>query len=170
MKGKTRKLVAAALLAALTCVATLLLQFPAPMGGYVHMGDCLVLFSAWLLGPWWGAAAAGVGSMLADLIAYALYAPGTLVIKAMMAVAAGLLGCRKAGRRSGAVWLARAAGAVAAECLMVIGYFLYESLLLGYGWSAVANVPANGVQAAFGIVVGILLDRLLTDRLRRVLR
>ena len=65
---KIRKLVLAALLAALVCVATMVVQIPSPMQGYVNLGDCFVLLSGWLLGPWYGGAAAGIGSMLVDLL------------------------------------------------------------------------------------------------------
>jgi uncharacterized membrane protein len=54
---KIRKLVLAALLAALVCVATMVVQIPSPMQGYVNLGDCFVLLSGWLLGPWYGFAA-----------------------------------------------------------------------------------------------------------------
>ena len=40
---KIRKLVFTALLAALTCVATMVIQIPAPVSGYVNLGDCVVL-------------------------------------------------------------------------------------------------------------------------------
>ena len=56
---KIRKLVLAALLAALVCVATMVVQIPSPMQGYVNLGDCFVLLSGWLLGPWYGFAAGG---------------------------------------------------------------------------------------------------------------
>ena len=42
---KIRKLVLAALLAALVCVATMVVQIPSPMQGYVNLGDCFVLLS-----------------------------------------------------------------------------------------------------------------------------
>ena len=88
---RIRKLVYAALMAALTYVATMVIQIPSPMQGYVNLGDCCVLLSGWLLGPWWGGAAAGIGSMLTDLLnGYAHYAPGTFVIKGCMAIAAAL--------------------------------------------------------------------------------
>ena len=58
---KIRKLVLAALLAALVCVATMVVQIPSPMQGYVNLGDCFVLLSGWLLGPWYGFAAGGIG-------------------------------------------------------------------------------------------------------------
>ena len=66
---KLRKLVLAALFAALCTVMTMVIQVPSPMQGYVNLGDCAVLLSAWVLGPWYGGAAAGLGSMLADLLA-----------------------------------------------------------------------------------------------------
>ena len=64
---KIRKLVISALMAALVCVATMVIRIPTPTNGYVNLGDCFVLLSGWLLGPWWGGAAAGIGSMLTDL-------------------------------------------------------------------------------------------------------
>ena len=82
----------AALLAALTYVATTVIKIPTPTGGYVHPGDGMVLLSGWLLGPWWGGAAAGIGSMLVDLLGgYASFVPGTLVIKFLDAMAAALV-------------------------------------------------------------------------------
>ena len=85
---KVKKLVLSALMAALVYVATSIIQIPSPMSGYVNLGDCFVLLSGWLLGPWYGGAAAGIGSMLVDLLGvYAHYAPGTLVIKAVDAIA-----------------------------------------------------------------------------------
>ena len=55
---KVRKLVLSALMAALVYVATSIIQIPSPVNGYVNLGDCFVLLSGWLLGPWYGAAAA----------------------------------------------------------------------------------------------------------------
>lgn len=54
---KVQKLVVSALMAALTYVATMVVQIPSPMNGYVNLGDCFVLLSGWLLGPWYGGAA-----------------------------------------------------------------------------------------------------------------
>ena len=129
---KLRKLVLAALFAALTTVMTMVIRIPSPMSGYVNLGDCAVLLSAWILGPGLGCAAAGIGSMLADLLGYPLYAPGTLVVKGLMALAAGLLFRR----------------------LRVAGYFLYEAapVPVGLGLGALANVPFNLVQGVFGLV------------------
>ena len=43
---KLRKLVLAALFAALCTVMTMVIQVPSPMQGYVNLGDCAVLLSA----------------------------------------------------------------------------------------------------------------------------
>ena len=85
----TKTLVMASLLAALCCVATMVIRIPSPTGGYMNLGDTVVILSAYLLGPAWGAAASGLGSALADLFSgYTAYVPGTLVIKALMAACA----------------------------------------------------------------------------------
>ena len=47
---KIRKMVLAALMAALTYVATMVVQIPSPVQGYVNLGDCCVLLSGWILG------------------------------------------------------------------------------------------------------------------------
>ena len=48
---KLHRLVLAALFTALTTVMTMVIQVPSPMQGYVNLGDCGVLLSAWVLGP-----------------------------------------------------------------------------------------------------------------------
>ena len=91
-KQTTRRMVMAALLAALTTAATMVIRIPTPTLGYIHLGDGMVLICGILLGPGLGAAAAGIGSMLADLFAgYMAWVPGTFAIKALTALTGGLL-------------------------------------------------------------------------------
>ena len=83
------KTVWAGLFIALTVVATMVIQVPSPTGGYVNAGDVLVILGGFVLGPLWGAVAAGAGSALADIFAgYIIYAPATFVIKGLMALTA----------------------------------------------------------------------------------
>ena len=150
----------AALFAALCCVMTLVIQIPAPTG-HVNLGDVAVLLSAWMLGPIWGGAAAGVGSALADLLSWPAYAPATFVIKFAMATAAALI--FQSVKKRGGSFLGMLAGAVAAEAIMVGGYFFYECVVLAVGAAAAASIPFNLVQGTVGAVVGVaagmLLDR-----------
>lgn len=157
---KLHKLVLTALLAALCALLTMVIRVPSPMGGYLNLGDCGVLLSAWLLGPVYGAAAAGIGSALADLLGYPLYAPATLVIKALMAVAAALL-FRRLSREGRPSLVPQVVSGVAAEVIMIAGYFLFEAGPIGLGLAAGVNIPANGVQGVFGVVCAALVMTLL---------
>ena len=150
---KIRKLVISALMAALVCVATMVIRIPTPTNGYVNLGDCFVLLSGWLLGPWWGGAAAGIGSMLTDLFAgYTSYVPGTFLIKGLDALVASLI-FRAMARTSAAAVVSGVVG----ELIMVGGYFVYEALPLQYGIGAAVGIPGNLVQALVGLVIGFVL-------------
>lgn len=93
MNNNLKKLILAALFAALSCVATMSIRIPTPgTSGYIHPGDAVVILSGVILGPVWGFLAGGIGSALSDLIGgYFIYVPITFVIKGLVALAAGLL-------------------------------------------------------------------------------
>jgi len=164
---RIRKLVLSAVLAALTCAATMVIQVPSPIGGYVNMGDCFVLLSGWLLGPWWGGAAAGIGTMLTDLfMGYAYWAPGSLIIKGLDALVVALLYRKMRDQKLGSL-----VSGICGEYIMICGYFGYASLILGRGSAAFLSVPGNIVQAIVGIIAGLALLTVakrakLTQRIR----
>ncbi len=150
---KPKKLVLSSVLTALVCVGTMVIKIPT-INGYIHPGDGFVLLAGFLLGPSWGAAAAGIGSALADLFAgYSVYAPGTLFIKGLTALVCGLIYKRKQ-----TISFALLSGIVA-ELVMTAGYFLYETLVFGDG--ALAAIPGNLVQGMGGVVISLLLLPLL---------
>ena len=68
MKTTTQKLVLASLLAALIFLATTFFKIPSPFKGYINLGDCVIIITAWILTPRYSFFAAGIGSALADLI------------------------------------------------------------------------------------------------------
>ena len=151
---KLRKLVVAALMAALVYVATTIILIPSPTNGYLKLGDCFVLLSGWLLGPWFVFAAGGIGSMLVDLIGgYMMYVTGTLIIKGLMALVVSFIYQGLHRSKAGLI-----VSAVVGDCLMVGGYYLYESTICGYGFmGALAGVPSNCVQALAGLIIGLIL-------------
>ncbi len=159
MNSKTKKLVMAALMAAVACVVTMIVKIPSPMKGYLNLGDCIVLTAGWMLSPLYGFLAAGTGSALADVFSgYIVYAPATFVIKGLMALTAyGIY--RILQGKTGRV-PARIVSAFAAEVLMTAGYFVFEGVLYGFVPSMV-NIPANAVQGAAGMIIGVLLAGLL---------
>ena len=144
MKKETiRKLVLSAMFAALCCVATLVVQIPIATG-YLNVGEGMCLLSGLVLGPWYGMAAAGLGSGLADLLAgYGVYVPATLVIKALVALTAAQ--CFRLTRANGK--LRNPAGLLLAELPA------FETVLLQEPAAAAASVPNNLLQAAIGIVL-----------------
>ena len=159
---KIKQLITSSMLAALCCVATMIVQIPSPTQGYLHLGDAVVLLSGWLLGPLWGTLAAGLGSMLADIFSgYIIYAPATFLIKALVAAIGWLLFrilCKVMPRLT---FLALVLSGILAEIFMVVGYFAFEALFIGYGWGAIAGVPLNMIQGTFGVIVGSALMHLL---------
>lgn len=155
--NQTLKLAFGGMMAALVFVATYFFKLPVSITqGYIHLGDGFILLSASMLG-WASVPAAAIGSALADLLGgYTLYILPTFVIKGLVAAVA--------------VWALRAKRPywltvlllVAAELLMVAGYFVTEWLLLGYGLAAAAGAVApNLVQGLSGVALGAVLIPLL---------
>ncbi len=158
MKTKTQKIVIAAMLAALTCIATMIIKIPSPLKGYLNLGDCVVLLSGWLLSPLYGFLAASLGSGLADLISgYGVYVPATFIIKGVMAIAA-YFGFRFLQNKVTNI-SARIVSGIVAELIMVLGYYVFEGFLYGFGASLV-NIPANAVQGVAGLIIGTILVKI----------
>lgn len=157
---KTKNLISAALFAAIICVATYIVQIPMPAtGGYVNLGDCFVLTAGIMLGAGYGAMAAGLGSALADMLAgYMQYAPATFIIKALMAVAAyfvyvSLNRLLKHKHK----FVSKTVAVTASEAIMVLGYFGYEAVILGYGIAAAGSILGNVTQGAVGAIAAVAL-------------
>ena len=158
MKTKTQKIALASMLAALCCVATMIIKIPSPLKGYFNLGDCIVLISGWLMSPAYGFAAAGIGSALADIFSgYVTYAPATLIIKGIMAVIAHF--CFKSIHNKLGKTTSRVIGGLLAEIVMIFGYFVFEGFMYGF-IPSVVNIPANSVQGVAGIIIGLILVRI----------
>ena len=158
MNTRTKKIVMAALMAALTCVATMIIKIPSPLKGYINLGDCIVLVSGWILSPAYGFLAAGLGSALADILSgYVTYAPATFIIKGLMSFVA-FYGFKLFHKKLGNL-PSRIISGFSAELVMIFGYYIFEGFLYGFIPSAV-NIPANVVQGIAGLVLGVLLMKL----------
>ena len=152
MNKNVRKIVIAALLAAMTAVATYIIKFPLPLVGYVNFGDIIVLISGWLAGPVYGVLAAALGSAIADFMAgFVPYVPATFIIKGLVALAAYFI-YKKLNNNAGLV-----ISALIGEAVMVLGYFVFESVFLGLGIGAAASIPYNCIQGGVSLVCASLL-------------
>lgn len=158
----TKKIVIAALFAALTCACTMVIKIPTPTMGYIHPGDGMVLLCGILLGPGVGGLAAGIGSMLSDLFSgYAVYAPGTLIIKALVALSSGVIFRALPTTKHLRMILSGLIG----EAIMIFGYFVYQiamtavmgSSLSASATAAAAGIPFNMIQGVSGILIALVL-------------
>lgn len=160
MKGNTKKLILAALFAALSCVATMSIRIPTPgTGGYIHPCDAIVILSGVILGPVWGSLAAGIGSCMSDLLGgYLMYVPITFVIKGLVAFCSALA-YEKLGKTQKSRYIGVAAGGLIDMILVAGGYFICEYFMYGVG--AFSSIPANLIQGASGLILSLVLYPIL---------
>ena len=158
-----QKIVLSSMFAALVCVATMVIKIPSPLNGYINLGDCIVLISAWFLSPVYGFLAAGLGSALADVFSgYLVYAPATFVIKGLMALAAYFI-FKSAHKKIGGL-TSRIVSGFTAETIMVAGYFFFELAVYGAG-VAIPDLLGNATQGIVAVITGtVLLSVFLKNR------
>ncbi len=149
-----------AILTAVTAVLTWLVRIPVPATkGYFNLGDTVIYFTAFTLGPVSALLTGGLGTAIADLIGYPTFAPISLFVHGLQGLVAALIaGIPLGGKRSrwnfGPSWLiAVAAGTV----VMCGGYLAAESVMVGFG-AALVELPFNLLQNLVGAVVGISLS------------
>ena len=148
---------------ALVTVGTLIIRIPNPMGGYFNLGDVMIFVAALTFNPLIGGIAGGLGSSIADIVGFPLFAIPTLVIKGLEGLLASLIKNKKNVFRD-------ILAVVAAGTEMVIGYFLVELYVLQWGLGgALAEVPANIAQVTIGGLVGIPIALVLRRRLPEIL-
>lgn len=134
----------------LVAVSTLLIRIPVPGGGYFNFGDVVIVFCGLYGGSRAGVVAGGIGSAIADIIGFPLFAPITLVAK-------GVLGyC--VGRGKASSGFLRNAWPILGGILMVAIYFLGTWYMPSFGKAAaVADFPPNILQVTLGFIGGRLL-------------
>lgn len=137
-------------LTVLVMVSTILIRVPIPGGGYFNFGDVIIVFAALLGGYKTGVVAGGIGSALADLIGFPIFAPITLIAKGMFGFLAGV------GKKE-SIFSSIFFPVLGGAC-MVILYFFGTWLLPTMGYAAAfADLIPNIIQAALGVTGGRLL-------------
>ena len=177
-QSKTKKLILSALFAALCCVATMVISLPTPTGGYINIGNTFVISSGILLGPLYGAFAAGIGSMLSDVfLGYISYAPATFIIKFLAAGAVGLtyrcllkVIIQSPKNHSEAITVSSTRSinirqlllpilcGIVSSIIVIVGYFLYEWLLTSNAFAAAfSGITGNLIQGISSTIIATLL-------------
>ena len=147
----------AGVLASLVFVVTAYLHIPTN-NGYIHVGDGLIYLAACLL-PWPYAMAVGAGgALLADcLTGYAIWAPGSVVIKALTALLFSNKGKKIMSLRN-------ALALLPAAVLCAVGYYLYEALIYRNYVTPLSGIPVSVTQSAASsnvfVVAGLAIDKM----------
>jgi uncharacterized membrane protein len=155
-QSSTFKVAAAAIFAAFVVVATIILRFPIVVtNGYFNLGETVIYIVALVLGPFIGAVA-GTGASIADVITgYAQYAPGTFAIKGIEGFIVGFLN-KKLSAKIKNMTICASIAVLIGGLEMVLGYFLYETLVLGIApLVALVEVPLNVLQMLIGLLIAV---------------
>lgn len=162
---KTQDMVQIALMAAMTYIATAVINIPSGVivKGVVHLGDSMVFLAAVLLGRKKGFLAAAIGMCMFDLLSpYAIWAPFTFVIKGVMAYIAGTIAYRKnydgnnmwnniIAFTLGGIWM------IAAYYLAGV-FIMHFVTKIAFGQAFIlsaAEIPGNITQVVAGIILAI---------------
>lgn len=164
----TKEMVLMGLMIALIYLAGSVIRIPS-VGGFVHMGDCMVFLSVIVLGKKKGSVASAVGMLLVDVLSgYYFWAPFTFLIKGGMAYIAGVIlenmrGSKDTVRYSIAFLIS--------GIFMVISYFLAGIIIAGFLTEksgliqglvyASKDIVGNIVQVGTGIVIALPLSAII---------
>jgi len=157
MNSKTtrlRYLTLSGLFVAIVFVLTAYLHIPSHTG-YIHIGDSVIYLAAALLPRPYAIAVGALGAGLADcLTGYAIWAPGSAMIKATTVLCFSCHGERIINLRN-------LTAIIPSGILCVGGYYLYELLLTGSPAAGAASIWFNCLQAVASAVVFLALGTLM---------
>lgn len=173
----TKKIVLAALLAALTVAGSAIrIVLPLDIAGTTsfHLGNIMCALAGILLGPWLGGLAAGLGSAIYDMLnpLYISEAWITFLFKGAYGLAAGLI--TWSGKKQwgyGKAIIGTGIGAVVYAALYLAKSYFYNGLLLSGLTSDAAwlNVIAKLPATAFNAIIAIIFAPILAVAIRSAL-
>ncbi len=163
MISNTKKLILAAVFAALIFIATAFLPKMQIPGGYIHFGDVLIYISASILPLPYSVMSAAVGASLADsLSGYIVWVPATLVVKSIIALLFS-------NKKKTILTKRNIIAAIISVFAGISGYYLYEALIISSFAAALESIPFNILQGIGSLVIYIALaftlDRAKTKEL-----
>jgi len=163
--NSVKKTIHAALFSALTCVAAIIIHFHFPLSpnGCINLSDCIILMSGILLGPLYGSVAAGIGGLLGDFfMGHISHALGTFIVKSLTALTVYTVYNIFTHKNNSYKTLHLIVACTAAECVMVTGYLIYDTILFGMNISAaLINLPANIVQGVLGTLTAVIALKIM---------
>lgn len=163
MKQKTtRNITFNGLLIALVFISAKIINIPTAIGGVINLSDSIILTISLLTTSANAAFIAGTGAFIAEFFsAYAIFAPATLVIKALMAYISNKIYFSNAIKSKQALMII---AFTCAESIMIIGYFLYQAFVLNLGVATASlDIINNFIQAGASIIIAILISNIIKN-------
>lgn len=153
---RTKRLTLGGMFAALIAILTYFPHISVATGGYIHLGDSLIYTASIIYGGVFGAATAGIGSAITDLLLAPQYAVPTLIIKGLMGFAVG-----KISNNKEYVSVRNIIAMIIGGFIMMVGYGIYDAFTISTGQSWYANflfsISLTSIQYVSGVAVGILI-------------
>lgn len=160
---KPRDITRIAAMSALVFVATYLFKMPT-VGGYTHLGDCMIFIAVLILGWKQGALAGGIGAALADFLGgYMQWVLPSFFIKIIMGIIMGLM-AEKLFPKLKYGWII---GAIVGGVFQIIAYTLVKIPLLGMAYAISSSLTLT-IQTISNIVIAVILVTvfLSSDRIK----
>lgn len=156
MKNKIRIMCLAGVFTAIIFIFTAYVHIPNHTG-YTHIGDGFIYLCATLLPLPYAIFAGAVGALFADLFSgYAIWAPGTVIIKAVTVLYFSRQGKMLSVRNLLAL--------IPAGLTCIAGYYLYEAAITANFVAPLAGIPGYVTQwvlsSAVFVVVAVIFDKL----------
>ena len=154
---KIRLMCIAGIFTAIVFVFTAYLHIPSHTG-YTHVGDGFIYLAACMLPLPYAMFVGAGGALLADcLTGYAIWAPGSIIIKTV----AVLFFSRKSAR---IISIRNLLALIPACAVCIGGYYLYEALITGNFVAPLSGIPGYITQSVLSsilfVVAGLAMDKL----------
>lgn len=154
---KIRLMCIAGIFTAIVFVFTAYLHIPSHTG-YTHVGDGFIYLAACILPLPYAMFVGAGGALLADcLTGYAIWAPGSIIIKTV----AVLFFSRKSAR---SISIRNLLALIPAWAVCIGGYYLYEALITGNFVAPLSGIPGYITQSVLSsilfVVAGLAMDKL----------
>lgn len=155
--NKIKYMCIAGVFTALVFVVTAYLHIPM-YNGYIHFGDGIIYLAACLLPLPYAVAVGAGGALLSDcLTGFAIWAPASVIIKALTTLLFS-------SKKDTIINIRNSLVLLPAAILCAGGYYLYEALLYGNFVAPLASVSSNIIQSIASsivfVIAGIAMDKM----------
>lgn len=155
--NKIKYMCIAGVLTALVFVVTAYLHIPM-YNGYIHFGDGIIYLAACLLPLPYAVAVGAGGALLSDcLTGFAIWAPASVIIKALTTLLFS-------SKKDTIINIRNSLVLLPAAILCAGGYYLYEALLYGNFVAPLASISSNIIQSIASsivfVIAGIAMDKM----------